>query len=213
MKDRAGRFVMQNRRAYEGCYETDEAKTLGKTDADYWSADRAAHYMEGDQLVIRTGTPIINQLAPAPEEAGSHKMVIYSKFPVKNSSGEVIGIAGVHHLFDERQASKIAFGSIYKAVRRIHEAYSSNLKVADLAKLSGLSHSQFVRRFKSVLGASPKDYLLRVRLRNACRLLESGQDTIADIAYQCGFYDQSHFSHTFTKQTGLNPTCYRNEHL
>ncbi|MEM7791726.1 MAG: helix-turn-helix domain-containing protein, partial [Verrucomicrobiota bacterium] len=52
-----------------------------------------------------------------------------------------------------------------------------------------------------------------VRVRKACRLLESTQATVAAVAQQCGFYDHSHFSHAFRRQTGLSPSRYRKEHL
>lgn len=213
MKDRTGRFVMQNRRACEYCNTADESETLGKTDADYWSEERAANYAEGDQMVMRSGGAIINQLAPAPEDAGSDNMIIYSKFPVKDLNGRVIGVAGVHRIFDQAKALDTPLGTLFKAVRRMQEDYGSELKIADLARLSGISHSQFVRRFHSVLGMSPKDYLQRIRVRKSCRLLEETQLTVANIAHQCGFYDHSHFSHAFRSQTGLSPSAYRKEHL
>ncbi|MEM1222188.1 MAG: AraC family transcriptional regulator [Verrucomicrobiota bacterium] len=169
--------------------------------------------MEGDLMVMRSGQPVLNQLAPAPEEAGSDNMIIYSKFPVRNEQGELIGVAGIHQLFDTVRASEKPFGRLFKAVRKMQEDYGSDLKIAELAQLSGLSHSQFVRQFNKVLGMSPKDYLQRVRVRKACRLLESTQATVAAVAQQCGFYDHSHFSHAFRRQTGLSPSRYRKEHL
>ncbi len=213
MKDRAGRFVMQNRRACAYCNTADESETLGKTDADYWSEERAANYAEGDQMVIRSGSAIVNQLAPAPEDTGSDNMIIYSKFPVKDHQGQVIGVAGIHRIFDQAKALNTPLGTLFKAVRRMQEEYGSELKIADLARLSGLSHSQFVRKFHAVLGMSPKDYLQRIRVRKSCRLLEETQLTVANIAHQCGFYDHSHFSHAFRSQTGLSPSAYRKEHL
>src|SRR6056297_3644136 len=70
MKDSRGRFIMQNRRAYEYCNVSDEADTLGKRDADFFSSERAAVYEEGDRQVMRSGQPIVDEIAPAPEEAG-----------------------------------------------------------------------------------------------------------------------------------------------
>ncbi len=213
MKDREGRFVMQNRRACEYCNVSEEAETLGRTDADYWSEERAARYVEGDQMVMRSGKPIVNQLAPAPEEAGSDSMIIYSKFPVRDRLGRVVGVAGTHRLINESTIKTTPFGLLYVAVRRIHDSYASELKMTELAQLTGLSNSQFTRRFNAALGISPKEYLLRVRVRKSCWLLETTNDTIASIAQQCGFYDHSHFSHAFRRHTGQSPTRYRSEHI
>lgn len=209
MKDRQGHFVMQNRKACSYCQAKNEAETLGKRDADYWPGDRAALYVEGDQMVMRSGAAMVNQLAPAPEEAGSDNMIIYSKFPVRDLEGAVIGVAGIHRYTGEPQRRPSDLGPLYPAIRKIHDHYSLDLKISELARISGYSRSQFVRRFSKVLGESPKKYLLRVRVRNACRMLELSQATVSAIAQQCGFFDHSHFSHAFRKITGMSPTRYR----
>ena len=212
VKNLDGRFMMQNRRAVETCRATREEDTLGKRDADFWSEDRVRMYVEGDRQVIQTGRPIINEIAPAPEEAGSNNMIIYSKFPVRDHKGRTVGVAGIHRLIDEKSASSTSLGTLYKAVQKIHQDFSETLSISELARLSGLSQSQFERRFRKVLGVSPKEYLIRVRVRSACRLLEQTNWTIARTALECGFYDHSHFSHAFRRLMGVSPSSYRRSH-
>lgn len=212
MKDSQGRFIMQNRRAYEYCNVSDEADTLGKRDADFFSSERAAVYEEGDRQVMRSGQPIVDEIAPAPEEAGSNNLVIYSKFPVRDTRGRIIGVAGIHRLVEESGTGATRLGPLFPAVRRMHTDFAEDLRIVDLARSCGLSHSQFSRRFKGVLGVPPKDYLLRVRVRHARRLLETTDRTISDVALESGFYDHSHFSHAFRRLTGTSPAAYRETH-
>jgi AraC-like DNA-binding protein len=212
IKDRRGRFVMQNRRACDYCDAATEAETLGKTDADYFPEERAAGYVEGDRMVMRSDRPILHQISPAPEDRGSEGLIIYSKFPVHDATGQVIGVAGLHRRIDEGKASATVFGDIYPAVRAIQRHFARSLRMSDLASLCGLSHSQFNRRFRALLGMSPKDYLTRFRVKTACRMLESTRHSVARIAQDCGFYDHSHFSHAFRRVTGLSPTRFRSEH-
>lgn len=212
IKDPEGRFIFQNRRAYEYCHARDEAETLGRRDADFWSTERAAVYEEGDRQVLRSGQPILNEIAPAPEEAGSNNLIIYSKFPVHDAAGRVVGVAGIHRLVGETSAGKAHLGPLFPAVSRIHTAFAEDLRIVDLARRTGLSHSQFSRRFKRVLGISPKDYLRRVRVRHARRLLETTDRSVSQIAVDSGFYDQSHLSHAFRRLTGMGPAAYRKEH-
>lgn len=212
VKDRQGRFIFQNRRAYEYCRARSESETLGKRDADFFSPERAAIYEEGDQQVIRSGQPILNEIAPAPEEAGSNNLVLYSKFPVRDTEGQVVGVAGIHRLVEESATGSTHLGPLFPAVRRIHTAFAEDLRIVELARQTGLSHSQFARRFKSVLGVPPKDYLLQVRVRHARRLLETTDRTVADVAQASGFYDHSHFSHAFRRLTGVAPAVYREQH-
>ena len=149
------------------------------------------------------------EAAPAPDEAGSGNLVIYSKFPVHDERGRVMGVAGIHRLVEESTTGAIQLGPLFAAVRRIQTGFAEDLRIVELARLSGLSHSQFTRRFKQILGVSPKDYILRVRIRHARRLLETTRRTVTDIAVESGFYDHSHFSHAFRRHTGTSPAAYR----
>ncbi len=75
-----------------------------------------------------------------------------------------------------------------------------------------MSKSTFKRTFTRLFEVSPGQYLLRVRLNAARRLLETTDKLISDIALECGFYDQSHFSRLFQRARGLTPGAYRRAH-
>ncbi|HTD40430.1 MAG TPA: helix-turn-helix domain-containing protein, partial [Mucilaginibacter sp.] len=63
------------------------------------------------------------------------------------------------------------------------------------------------RKFKIYSGFSPKMYLRLTRLQNA--LKQYGHDkTLTQIAYECGYYDQSHFIHDVKAFTGYHPGFY-----
>ncbi|AKJ64383.1 AraC family transcriptional regulator [Kiritimatiella glycovorans] len=211
MKDRKGRFVMHNRRACEYCRAASEQETLGRTDFDFWDEDRARSYVEGDRRVMETGTPIINAIALAPEEAGSDRLIIYSKVPVRDRRGRVIGVAGIHREIEGRH-TPASYDQINRAVQAIHERYREPIKTRELAGIAGLSTSQFDRRFRKLFGTTPREYLLRVRVNAACRMLEDADRTITDIAMSCGFYDHSHLSRTFRRIMGTAPSKYRDLH-
>jgi len=212
MKDRKGRFVMNNRRGCEYCRAASEEETLGKTDADYWPADRASSYSEGDRQVMTTGRPILNAVSSAPEEAGSDRLIIYSKVPVRDRGGRIIGIAGVHREIDARRFATASYGSIGEAVRLMHARFAEDLKTPDFARAAGLSPSQFNRRFRVLFGTTPREYLLRVRVNAACRFLETTGWTVARVAQETGFFDHSHFTRIFRRVMGLTPALYRRLH-
>jgi len=213
MKDRKGRFVMQNRRALEYCHVELEAETLGKTDYDFWPVDRAAMYVTGDQQVMATGIPIINAIAPAPEVAGSDRLVVYSKVPVRDRRGRIIGIAGTHREVEGLRAPPGKFGQLSRAVQYLNHNFAEPLSTPQLAVIAGLSRSQFERVFHRLFGTSPMDYLLRVRVNAASRLLENTDRKCTDIALECGFYDHSHFSRMFKRFMGTSPQTYRRRHI
>ena len=89
-----------------------------------------------------------------------------------------------------------------------HVLHSKQLStVADLADTFNLSVRQFDRKFKEYAGFSPKTYLRLVRLNNAIKGHASGK-SLTQIAYECGYYDQSHFIHDVKAFTGYHPAFY-----
>lgn len=83
------------------------------------------------------------------------------------------------------------------------------IKLADLAEVVGMSQFHFSRLFKQSMGISPHQYLLQQRVEQAKQLLKTSKLAIADIALQCGFSSQSHFSKHFRSATGMAPGAYR----
>ena len=211
MKDGQGRFMLNNLRACQFCNADNEQQTIGKTDYDFFSKDRADFYVQGDQTVMSTGIPVINQIAPAPEH--SDRLMIHSKFPVYDKKGKPIGVVGFHRIVDELRDTPRWHGRFAQVVAHIHTHFGENLDVKRLAKLAGVSQSQFERRFNRIFGTTPYEYLLRVRITAARTLLETTDRTIADIACETGFYDHSHFTRTFKRIVGTSPGQYRKHHF
>jgi len=82
-----------------------------------------------------------------------------------------------------------------------------NLDLA--AKAAGISPFHFLRLFARVLGVTPHQYLIRMRLRRAARLLADGADSITDVAFDSGFADLSNFVRTFHRAAGIPPRRFR----
>ncbi len=89
--------------------------------------------------------------------------------------------------------------------------------IGAVAQAANLSSRRFIELFKAGVGLTPKRYC---RLRRFQRALETiqGQDSVrwAELALDCGYYDQAHFANDFKAFSGLNPTAYlrdRGEHL
>jgi len=88
---------------------------------------------------------------------------------------------------------------------RLHEP----IAMADLAALAGLGPHQFGKAFKAAAARSPQQYVIALRTQRAQELLRGTNLAIADIALQCGFFDQSHLTTTFTRCVGVSPHRYR----
>ncbi|MDX1803576.1 MAG: GlxA family transcriptional regulator [Alcanivorax sp.] len=91
----------------------------------------------------------------------------------------------------------------------IHEHYRDNTSLATLAEQVHLSPRQLQRRFTAALGEPPLQYLQRVRIEAARKMLERGAVNLARLSEQVGYQDVSSFSRLFKRHTGLSPSHYR----
>jgi AraC-like DNA-binding protein len=73
----------------------------------------------------------------------------------------------------------------------------------------GLKRFDFSRKFHAAFGRTFRDYLLRVRIAEACRLLNEGRVSVTGAAYSVGFNDGSHFARMFKRFTGVLPSEYQ----
>jgi AraC family transcriptional regulator len=87
---------------------------------------------------------------------------------------------------------------------------SEPVPLADMARLAGLSVSQFSRQFKVTAGLAPHRFLLRMRVRQAELLLRTGSLPIAEIAARCGFSHQEHLTRVMRAYLGTTPGAIRN---
>ncbi len=90
--------------------------------------------------------------------------------------------------------------------------YEQPLQVGALAERFNLSRRTMIRRFKEATGNTPSEYIQRVRIESAKRLLESTADSIEAIIGKSGYSDGKTFRQTFRKHTGFSPSGYRNKY-
>ncbi|MGA0617182.1 helix-turn-helix domain-containing protein [Paracoccus sp. KR1-242] len=84
-----------------------------------------------------------------------------------------------------------------------------DVQVADVAHACGLSPSYFSRAFKLSTGMPPYKWILKRRIDKAKHLLRATALTLGEIALDCGFSDQSHFTRVFASSVGASPGQWR----
>lgn len=118
----------------------------------------------------------------------------------------------IYQLQKESQKPYLSSNSlnvIELALKKINSDFcNNNITVESLAKLCGISAVYFRKIFNSVLGVSPKEYIIQKRIEYAKNLLESQQFSVLEVAMICGYAEQCHFCREFTKRTGISPTKY-----
>jgi AraC-like DNA-binding protein len=95
------------------------------------------------------------------------------------------------------------------AVKFMHDEFGRSPTLDEIAAKAHLSPFHFHRRFTDLLGQTPKHYLLACQIQRAKELLVGRKKELAEIAKECGFAHQSHFTSRFKQATGLTPTRWR----
>ena len=88
--------------------------------------------------------------------------------------------------------------------------YPYRIRISDVAAHVGIDRTYLYRIFMEQERCSPKQYLLRLRIRTAAGMLSRTDYTITEIAYSCGFKDASGFCNDFRRCMGMTPRQFRN---
>lgn len=103
------------------------------------------------------------------------------------------------------RGQKLSQRSAARVLECIDAGLGDDLSVTALAEVAGLSTAHFSRLFRATFDMPPHRFVLERRIRAAEKLLSSGQQTIAQVAYHLGFSSQAHFTQVFRQLTGRTP--------
>jgi AraC-like DNA-binding protein/mannose-6-phosphate isomerase-like protein (cupin superfamily) len=93
----------------------------------------------------------------------------------------------------------------------VAQNFAEGLTLKKGASLANMSQPQFIKSFKRVAGMTLLNYVTHVRLSHAFRLLKESSLTIAEVAFQTGFSDQSHLDRRFKAAFGQVPSAVRKQ--
>ena len=212
VKDAQGRFVYLNPLGCEYCGVRQPDEALGKTDRDFFPREKADRYRADDRRVMADGVPVLNRVEPEPGGRGSPRLVVTSKVPLRDASGEVIGVLGLSREVSETAPASLGVGRVARAVGLFRARFGEKVSVAQAARHVGVSVNQLERLFRRTVGESPQRCLLNIRIEQASRRLRESHASMAEVAQACGFYDQAHFSRMFSGAAGCSPSAYRRRH-
>jgi two-component system response regulator YesN len=95
------------------------------------------------------------------------------------------------------------------ALNYIRENHKNNISLEDVSQHIYISPYYLSHLFKEELGITFVEYLTKVRIEEAKKLLKNSSMSIVAIASEVGYEDASYFSKVFKKMTGLSPNQYR----
>ncbi len=91
----------------------------------------------------------------------------------------------------------------------LHERFAENLTLEEITRIAGVHPTHLMRAFRQFHGCTLGTYVRRRRIEFACGRLSATDVPLSAIAVAAGFFDQSHFTRTFKRATGLTPSAYR----
>jgi AraC-like DNA-binding protein len=179
---------------------------------------------QGNELLKGLLLELIVMMSRAAVEAGaSQSEVLGLRF---QHLTELAGIDDDEHLahwlresvvriFDtvERHQKTALPSVVVRALKVIREECADSLTRADVARKAGVSPSHLAELLQERTGRSFTELLREARVERACELLRASEHSMAEIAAECGFCDQSYFTHVFQKLKKQAPKQYRDSIL
>lgn len=113
----------------------------------------------------------------------------------------------------ENETFKLKQDRIRELLNYVHENFSQQLTLEEIADSANISVSECTRCFKEYTEYSPYEYLIRYRISEAAVLLLKTDHPVSQIAVKTGFRDTSSFIRTFKNRMGTTPLKYRKNHF
>jgi AraC-like DNA-binding protein len=189
-----------------------EAREIaGRPDSDFFPEHIVKAFHDDDQMVLRTGKPLINRLEIWYDEQRTLNWFLTTKLPLRGKDGKIVGLMGITRR-DASRSSYEAESGVATITAYVREHCDRILTTAQLARACGLSERTLFRKVRQALGITPYELMLRIRVQKAAEALIQSAESILNIAVDHGFCDQSTFTQHFGKRMGMTPRQFRNRY-
>ena len=191
VKDRQFRLVTANRSFWNRFGFASSAELVGKNDFELFPPRLAQHFRRDDEEILRTGKPKLQIVELFFNQRGLPDWFCTNKFPLLNFDNEVIGIIGTVRRYMETNVLEDAVGGLGAMLSYLRKNFRKRITIADLIKVSGMSSRQLNRKFRQVFHTTAHSFLINTRVEAACDSLLVSNNSIVEVAMECGFVDQS----------------------
>jgi len=209
IKDTTGRYARVNQTLAKRCAGGDKTQLIGKRPAEVFPAALAASYTRQDEAVLKSGKSVEHQLELHIYPGGLAGWCLTTKLALRDDKGRIIGVTGISRDLNAPSDKASGFAELASALKLMQSHYTESLRIEDIATKAGLSVYQFEQRVQRLFQMSPLQLLHKLRLDEATRLLRETNDSLADIAINTGWCDQSAFTRHFSRYAGMAPGKFR----
>lgn len=211
IKDLDARIVWASDNVVARCGYSSVREMTGLSDFDINPPDLASAYSVDDQRVLRTGESLLGKAELSFNDAGLLEWVQVNKIPLKDREQTTIGLLATIQPHPNPGQLPSHDNDLNHVINHIQKHLDAPLRAAELAAMVRLSKRQLERRFRRYTGFSPKEFVVRCRIQEACRQLDESDSTVCAISNAVGFCDQSAFTKAFRQLMETTPGQYRRE--
>jgi PAS domain S-box-containing protein len=212
-KDRDSRLICASRRFLDRFGFRKESEVIGKDDFDLFPPRLAESFRRDDEEVFRTGEPKKNIVELFFNEQGVPDWYITNKLPLRDRHGDVIGLMGISHAYEERREVLHRDLQLDRAIAYIRKNFRTGVSIKELSHAVHISPRQLHRKFVEAFATNPQTFLTKLRIQAACEMLQREDVPISEVARAFGFCSQSSFTELFQKYVGIAPLKFQKTHL
>ena len=209
VKNRNRQYVAVNMACVKRMGAPNKASVLGRTARDFFPPLLFAGYDRQDDFVFSTGGEIHDLLEMNTNRDGTIGWYLCQKFPLHDDRQNVIAVTGVSIDLKTPAGEDPRLSALAGVIDQIQRDYAKPLRMEELARNAQMSPDRLKRAMRAVFKLSPRQFLTKTRIEAAASTLQKGRDSIAKVAAECGFYDQTLFCKQFREATGMTPSQYR----
>ena len=109
------------------------------------------------------------------------------------------------NLINEKTANKNRPHWINKIIEILNDRWDEEISLNDLANVTQVHPKTISKYFPRYFNCTLGEYRRKIKIEKSLSLIKSSKLSLTEIAYECGFYDQSHFTGAFKQLTGFRP--------
>ena len=212
LKDRESRLIYGNQFLLDQLQLKNLSELEGTMDREYFPGEICESFIKDDQWVFSEKSPLIDRVELGFAGSSSLDWYITTKIPIFDTRGNVKGLIGTTRACDNPHlipgaAPEEPFDQL---INWLQQNQDRRITTGEMAQKAGISIKTLRKRFQQLFGVTPQEYELMARIKAASRRLTESDQSIAEIAFEFGFCDQSAFSNQFKKRIGLTPNEFRN---